>query len=177
MAVEFNPDNSNYKIVKIEKTDRRDKTFESSIKEFTEYYHIQSVFDMQHKLVRLYEFRLDSKTIGFITLAMTHIKPTATVETKAKEINGNIPALLISHLSTHKNFQRCGIGTRLLDYVFTIIPQIESLVGCRYILLNPLDDQGVRDFYLSNNFKYYSNFEDDKESDAFLMDLNNIHFN
>ena len=176
MAVKFDPKNSNYRIVKIE-TEQRDKKFEFSINEFTEYYHIQSVFDVQHKLVRLYEFRLDDKTIGFITLAMAHIRPTATVEIKEKEINGNIPALLISHLSVHKDFQRRGIGTMLLNYVFAIVPQIESLVGCRYILLNPLDDQGVRDFYLSNKFRYYSNFKNDRESDAFLMDLKNIYFN
>ncbi len=40
-------------------------------------------------------------------------------------------------------------------------------------MLNPRDDQGVRDFYSNYGFTYYSNLNNDKESDAFLMDLKN----
>lgn len=85
----------------------------------------------------------------------------------------HIPALLISHLAVHKKFQRRGFGTKLLKLVFHIASKLHPLAGCRYVMLNPRDDEGVRQFYDKYGFEYYSNFNDDKDSDAFLMDLKN----
>lgn len=162
----------NLEFVRRDELDSHDQSFESSISEFTEYYKMQSHFDVNEKLVRLYELKQNNKTIGFVTLATAHIRSDATPEIREKEVNGNIPSLLISHLAVHKDFQRKGIGTAFLDFIFfQLVPQIKSISGCRYVLLNPLDDKGVRAFYHQYGFKYYSNLNDDKESDAFLMDL------
>ena len=84
---------------------------------------------------------------------------------------------VISHLAVHKNFQRRHVRTALLNFIFEMVPNFESLAGCRYILLNPRDDEGVGNFYTNYGFRCYSNFKGDTESDAFLMDLKffNIH--
>ncbi len=109
--------------------------------------------------------------MGYVTLAMAHIRPDATEEIKEKRVNGNIPALLISHLAVRKDFLRRGIGTSLLDLVFATVPELEKWAGCRYVMLNPRDDQGVRDFYIKYGFKYEPNFEGDMENDACLVNL------
>ncbi len=56
------------------------------------------------------------------------------------------------------------------------------MAGCRYVILNPRDDQGVRDFYINYGFEYVEKLKDGRESDnksnnkrdAFLFDLIDI---
>ena len=148
-----------------------DDGFESSVKEFTEYYRIQGRYDVQERLVSMYVAKRGGKVVGYVTLAMAHLKHDATDEIRAKEVNGNIPALLISHLAVHKNFCRQRIGTRLLNLAFHVMRKLKRRVGCRYVMLNPRDDRGVRDFYANYGFEYCQNINDDKNRDAFLMDL------
>ena len=121
--------------------------------------------------MRTYVVKRGERVSGYVTLAMAHTRPDATEEIKEKRVNGNIPALLISHLVVRKDFLRRGIGTSLLDLVFAIVPELEKWAGCRYVMLNPRDDQGVRDFYVKYGFKYEPNFEGDMENDACLMNL------
>ena len=126
---------------------------------------------MRERLVRIYVVKRGERVAGYVTLAMAHIRPDATEEIKEKEVNVNIPALLISHLAVRKDFLRRGIGTSLLDLVFAIVPELEQWAGCRYVMLNPRDDQGVRDFYVKYGFKYEPSFEGDMENDACLVNL------
>ena len=123
------------------------------------------------------------KVLGYVTLAMAHIRHDAIEKAKSKEIHGNIPALLISHLAVHKDYQRQNLGTLLLDTIFDLALNLQSMAGCRYIILEPRDDQGVRDFYSNYGFEYYPNFkieeykeenlkeERDNKVKAFLFDL------
>lgn len=159
----------------IKEGDMPDDSFESSVKEFTDYYHTFSLFDISERLVRMYVAKRGDQVVGYVTLAMAHLKHDATGEIRAKEINDNIPALLISHLAVHKNFCRQQIGTSLLNLVFYVVFRLERWIGCRYVMLNPRDDQGVRDFYSNYGFTYYPNINDDKKRDAFLMDLKKMN--
>ena len=177
MSNKINYADSNVTYYQVKETDFLNDGFESNIEEFTKYYNTDCLQDVREKLVHMYLLKLDDTIVGYVTLAMAHIRHDATEAIKNKEVNGNIPALLISHLAVHKNFQRRHVGTALLDFIFEIVPNLESLAGCRYVLLNPRDDEGVRNFYTNYGFIYYSNFKGDTESDAFLMDLKfpNIH--
>ena len=139
----------------VEEGDMPDVGFESSVKDFTDYYHIHSLYDISERLVRMYVAKHGGWVVGYVTIAMAHLKHDATNEIRAKEVNSDIPALLISHLAVHKNFCRQRIGTRLLNLVFHVITRLEHWVGCRYVMLNPRDDQGVRDFYNNYGFVYY----------------------
>ena len=164
-------DDASVEYYQVKESDLPDGNFESSVEEFTEYYRTDSMQDVRERLVRMYIIKHRKHVVGYVTFAMAHIGHDATESIKAKEINGTVPALLISHLAVHKNFQRQGVGTRLLNLAFQIAPKVESLVGCRYVMLNPRDDQGVRDFYAQYGFEYHANLNDDKNCDAFLMDL------
>lgn len=177
MSQKINFDDDNVEYYQVEETDLLNDGFESDVDEFTTYYRVDCLQDVREKLVHMYLLKLNSSVVGYVTLAMAHIRHDATEQIKAKEINGNVPALLISHLAVHKDYKRCNVGTALLDLVFDLVPQLESFAGCRYVMLNPRDDQGVRNFYSNYGFEYYPNFKDDKNADAFLMDLKfpNIH--
>lgn len=161
--------------MKYYQADNPDVTFKSNVEEFTEYYHKNSFYDMQEKLVRMYVAKHDRRVVGYVTLAMAHLRSDATKEIKEKEVDGNIPALLISHLAVHEDHQRLWIGSKLLDLVFRIVPKLERWSGCRYVMLSPRDDAGVINFYKTNGFMHLPNFNDDKYSIACLMDLGSYY--
>ena len=172
MSAKINFDTANVEYFQIEESDLLDDDFESDIDEFTQYYHMECLSDVRERIVHAYFIKVDGVNMGYVTLAMAHIRNNATEAIKSKEINGNVPALLISHIAVRKNNQRRGIGRALLDLVFVhLVPELTNRAGCRYVMLNPRDDQEVRDFYTNYGFEYYPNFVDDKESDACLYDL------
>lgn len=121
--------------------------FESSEKEFTDYFHNKGLFDIQD-LVKMYVLKQNDIVLGYVTIVMAHLKNEPTPQIKSKEINGNIPSLLISHLAVHKNYLRQKVGTIKLNEVFvSVVPKLTKLAGCRYVMLNPRDDLGVHVFY------------------------------
>ncbi len=164
-----------YEYYKVPNTDPLDDDFKSEIQEFTDYYHRDSLQDIREKLVQMYVLKIEGKVMGYVTLAMTHIRNDVTEAIKEKDVNGTIPALLISHLAVRAGHNRRGIGHELLDMIFSrLVPKLKKFAGCRYVMLNPRDDAGVRKFYDDYGFDYAENAMNDKESDAFLYDVIDI---
>ena len=112
-------------ISKVKESDMLVKdSFESSIVEFTEYYHIDCFQDIREKLVQMYRIKYNGIVVGYVTITLAHIRPDATKQIKSKEINNNIPAILISHLAVHKDYQRQGIGNYVDRFSFLILYQM-----------------------------------------------------
>jgi ribosomal protein S18 acetylase RimI-like enzyme len=171
LSEKINFENSEVEFVKLQMLDGIDKTFETEVDEYTDYYKVQSQYDMDQGLSRTYLLKVDGRILGYVSIAMAHLRKETTSKTFAKESEGNIPALLISHIATHKEFQRNGIGTKLVDEALRIAVESSENIGCRYLMLNPRDDDGVRKFYIKYGFTYIPNIEDDKERDAFILDI------
>ena len=152
--------------------DLLDDGFESSVEEFTTYYHINMLGDVRERLVHAYRMILDGVVVGYVTVLLAHLESDATKAIKAKETTSNIPALLISHLAVHKDYLRRGIGSELLKMVFSkIVPGIESKAGCRYVMLHPRDDPEVHMFYKKCKFEYEPRSDHNPDNDLFLFDL------
>ena len=144
------------------------------MEEFTAYYHINKLGDVRERIVRVCRMVLDGTVVGYVTVSLAHLKPDATRAIKTKETTSNIPALLISHLAVHKNYLRRGIGSELLDMVFSkIVPGIESRAGCRYVMLYPRDDPEVHAFYKKCRFEYEPRSDRNSDRELFLFDLKN----
>ena len=171
MTAKINFDATNIEFKRLGSTDPIDKTFESSDPEFTDYYQVQSQYDLREGLARTYLLKADGRVVGYVSLAMSHLQKESTEQMQAKESDGNIPALLISHLSTHKEHLREGIGTKLVDESLRIAVKHSEYIGCKYLMLNPQDDDGVRKFYEAYGFTYVSNEKDDKGHDIFILDI------
>lgn len=173
-------DSIHYEFLLITDKDLIESDFTSEEKEFTDYYHMDSWQDVLERLVKMYILKIDGKVMWYVTLAMAHIRNDATPQIKEKGINGTVPALLISHLAVRKGNHRRGIGKAMLKNIFgSVVPELHSRAGCRYVMLNPRDAQYVRDFYTDFGFDYYDKFladgKSDKESDACLYDLKSPH--
>ena len=161
-----------YDYYPVSASDLLDDGFESSVEEFTEYYHMLALGDVREEIIKMYLLKIEGKVMGYVTVAASHLRNTATPAIAAKEINATIPAVLISHLAVRKGYERRGIGSALLDLVVTrIVPEIRSRIGCRYVVLNPRDDAGVYAFYEAYGFRYYEEAGDDGMTDMFLYDL------
>ena len=160
----------------VSESDLLDDGFESGVEEFATYYHINMPGDVRGRIVRAYRMVLDGTVAGYVTVSLAHLRPDATRAIKAKEAASNIPALLISHLAVHKNYLRRGIGSELLDMVFSkIVPGIESRAGCRYVMLHPRDDPEVHAFYKKCRFEYEPRSDHNPDHDLFLHDVKKLH--
>lgn len=146
-----------------------DKSFECTNNEYTEYYQFQSLYDLQENLARTKLLTYKGKVIGYISIAMAHMEKERSEITMGKATDGNIPALLISYLATHKNYRRRGVGTRLVDEAVRIATETSKEIGCRYVMLSPEDDDGVRKFYSEYGFTHIPH--EDKKRVAFILDI------
>ncbi len=51
-----------------------EQKFESTIKEFTEYFQKDSWEDIRHHIVKMYVLKIDGEIMGYVTLANAHIR-------------------------------------------------------------------------------------------------------
>ena len=153
--------------------------FRSDVKEFNDYIGADMAFDIAENISQVYLIIIAGYVAGYIAISMNRLRNNATPAIEGKEIEGNVPAILISHLAVDGVFQGHGVGKALLNLVITrLVPKLKKIIGCRYVMLNPIDDQGVRDFYINYGFEYVEKLNDggeqDREFDACLFDLINI---
>lgn len=72
---------------------------------------------------------------------------------------GNIPALLIGYLATHKDYERKGIGTFMVQWACNQAVQFSKSIGCRLVMLDP--ENNAVGFYKKLHFSHISNSNDD----------------
>jgi len=157
--------------LQLEEEEKIDENFKCHNDEYTQYYSFQSRYDLQEGLARTTLLTYKGRVIGYISIAMAHMRKENNEGMNSKETEGNIPALLISHLATHEDFLKKKIGSYLVSLAIKKAIEFSKKVGCRYVMLNPENEQGVRDFYEKLGFEYIPNIVDDKEKDAFILDI------
>jgi len=156
-------------IVQLTETATKDKDFECKDKNYTDYYRVNAYTDIQKGVGRTSVLIWRCKVIGFISIAMAHMRPERVPDLD-EEGYGNYPALLVGHLATHKDFEGKGVATHLLAWATKKAVSYSKTIGCRFVMLNPENDEDVRQFYRNRKMKYIDH--DDKEKDAFIFDIN-----
>ena len=155
-------------VVMLDSTMSKDSEFECKNPSYTEYYHVTAFNDMKEGIGQTWLCMYKKQMIGFVTIAMAHMRPERDERLRGKGY-GNIPALLIGHLATHKDYERKGVGTNLIAWAIREAVSYSKRIGCRVVMLNPEDDPEVRDFYTKRGFTYVP--QNDKERDAFYLDI------
>ncbi len=126
-------------------------TFESTKEYFTKYLKKDSFKDQENMIGQTWVFLYDLQIIGFITLALADMN-----RKESKKYNsfpyGNIPALLIGRLGTHKDYVGCDVGMEMLYFALEEAKNISKDYGCRLLMLNPEED--VIKWYTDRNFTH-----------------------
>ena len=108
-------------------------------------------YDQDAHMGRTYVFVYKKQVVGYIVLAMAQLS-------KAKQGDlgidtyGDIPALLISHLATHKKYERRGIGRNMVSWAIRYAKTVSKRIGCRVVLVKAEKD--VTEFYEKSGFVY-----------------------
>ena len=144
--------------------------FACSKEQFAEYLKVQAHYDQEEQIGQTWVFKYSGKIVGFITIAMAHMKKSECEEL-AIDSFGNVPALLIGHLATHKDFERRGIGEHMVSWAITKAEDYSESIGCRLVMLNPESD--VIGFYEKQKFVHVPHGDDDEESASMFFDLKN----
>jgi len=91
-----------YRKLKIDLNGTND--FKCSKEKFTEYLKVHASNDQIEQIGQTWVFVYQEKIIGFITIAMAHMKKDEHEDLQIDGF-GNIPALLIGHLATHRDYE------------------------------------------------------------------------
>ncbi len=141
--------------------------FKCSNSKFAEYLAVSALYDQAEKIGQTWLFTYEGKIIGFITIAMAHMEKNRHIQT---DTFGNIPALLIGHLATHKDYERKGVGQHMISWAASKATELSETIGCRVVMLNPEKD-AVK-FYEKLNFKHIPHT--DEKYDSMFLDVKQV---
>ncbi len=80
------------------------------------------------------------------------------------------PAVKIGRLGVHKEFQRDGIGTHLVNMVKTLFVT-NNRTGCRFVTVDAYNQENVLNFYQKNGFDFLTDKDISKPTRAMFFDL------
>lgn len=107
-------------------------------------------------------------TIGYISVAAAHLRPGRDPALQGMGY-GNVPAHLVGYLATDKNHERQGVATDLLLWSIEEAIRMSERIGCRIVMLNPIEDPKTMEFYRRLGFRYIPASEG--EDDVFYIDI------
>lgn len=75
------------------------------------------------------------------------------------------PAILIGRLGVDVNYQGNSyhVGSQVLDFIKQWFSAEDNKTGCRFILVDAYNNEGVLKFYIKNGFKYLYPTEDEEK--------------
>lgn len=129
-------------------------------------YAFQSV-ENEEQLVALFSLSNDS-------IRITNLKPEdwEQIEYVTEGGEKNLkrwPAVLIGRLGTNINVRGLGYGTAVMDFIKAWFRSDENKTGCRFVIVEALNNEKTLNFYEKNGFLYLYGTE---ENEAKAMGLN-----
>ena len=133
-----------------------------------------------------YEYQLLGKTYCFITLDDNQIAAAFSVanssvrvddmpKSKRNKLNRKIPfskqrsqypAVLVSQLAVFDNFGGKNIGKEVLDFIKAWFISPLNKTGCRYMIVDAVNNPKVLQFYIDNGFDFI--FSSDEEEMLYM---------
>jgi GNAT superfamily N-acetyltransferase len=107
--------------------------------------------EQQDGLSVTYLAHLNGITVGFMTLAMDAITLQTSEKPRSIIRLVRFPAVKVAQLAIHKNWERRGLGQKLVALAAGIALDLRSRVGCRYLTVDAKPD--VVSWYRAQEFK------------------------
>ena len=108
--------------------------FKCSKPQFSEYLRVNALHDQQQQIGQTWIFLYEKQIVGFVTIAMAHMKKAEHVDLQIDTF-GNIPALLVGHIAVHEDYERQGVGRHMISWVISKGSELSATVGCRLVML------------------------------------------
>ncbi|MCM1452133.1 MAG: GNAT family N-acetyltransferase [Clostridium sp.] len=136
----------------------------------------------------------DTNMVGYVTLANAGIQTTHLQNNPKRHLNKNIaynkqgrtyPAVLIGRIAVSKEYQgrEYRVGTQMMDFIKKWFMAYDNKTGCRYVLVDAVNDSRTLSYYERNGFKplfrreedekdfYHVKEEDDLKTRMYYFDL------
>ena len=76
----------------------------------------------------------------------------------------NYPAVLLGRLGVDKHFQHEHLSAQIIDFVAQWFTSEDNKSGCRHLIVDAYNEQGLIDFYERNGLKlFFSTEEQERE--------------
>ena len=138
----------------------------------------------------LYEQELLTKTYAFVTddeecrivcmfsVSNDSVKASMLPKRFRNRMQRNIPnskrmrsypAVLIGQMGVDRNFKGLNVGSQVLNYIKDWFTHPANKTGCRFLIVDALNEDKVIEFYRKNGFNLVYDSEDE-EKEAFMID-------
>jgi GNAT superfamily N-acetyltransferase len=98
------------------------------------------------------------------------------VPIRGSKRHASIPAVKLTRIGVHKEYQRQGIGTHILNMIKRFFTT-ENRTGCRFITVDAYNNPEVIRFYEKNEFKLFSEKDKTHQTRAMFFDLIRFRYN
>lgn len=142
---------NSYKISKLTKRDNLNG-FSCGLDDMDDFLKNDALTQQEENLNVTYLAKCDNQIIGFFSLLSDSIR----LQSFEEEYNlpyESCPAIKIGRLAVDENYNRNGIGTRLLDDICFEIKNISERLGVRFITVDAYCT--VRSFYYKSGFNHF----------------------
>ena len=78
------------------------------------------------------------------------------------------PAVLIGQMGVDRNFKGLNVGSQVLNYIKDWFTHPANKTGCRFLIVDALNEDKVIEFYRKNGFNLVYDSEDE-EKEAFMI--------
>ena len=113
------------------------------------------------------------------SLANSSVRVDRLSNKKRNKINRGIPnakrrsqypAVLIGQLAVMDDFRGLDLGTKVMDFIKSWFIDPHNKTGCRYIIVDAVNQENVLKFYEDNGFKFI--FASDEEEMNYMSGIN-----
>lgn len=142
--------------------------------DINEFFHSEYQ-DYSHQLLGKSYCFVDNRNTEEIVCAFTvsnsSIKVDGLPNKKRNKINRKIPhskrhtqypAVLVGQLAVFDKYKGCNIGNELMDFIKSWFIDPLNKTGCRYIIVDAINKDKVKQYYKNNGFKYIFSSEQEE---------------
>ena len=156
------------------------KPFDCEDEELNDFLKNDAKNYLAQMLAVTYLIENDNDTISYFCLSNDNIRREVDMETW-KKINkkvpnskrkGSYPAVKIGRLAVSRKYIRNGFGKLMLEIVERMYWEENQRSGCRFITVDAYDS--AFDFYLSNDFQFFTEKDNERPTRIMYFDLKSI---
>lgn len=127
-----------------------------------------SFHNIELSLSKIYLCLYRDSVVAFFSLSADSIE----LDEKLEIVYKTYPAIKIGRLAVHKDFQRRGIGSILIDWIVGFCLELRKAIGIRFISVDAYNRENTLSFYNDNLFEALQPEEnEDKRNMPMYRDL------